>query len=152
MIFSGSDGKESACNLGDPGSIGGLGRSSGEGNGTPFQDCCLENPMDRGAWRAIVHGSQGARDDWETNNDHSCLLGPSLWSLTPWIITFRVRVRVRGRWYGYPHFPDEEKEARVTSDNPWVTQLAGSASLFHRAASWRWGRGWGWHRAWPAKH
>ena len=46
----GSDGKASACNVGDPGSIPGLGRSPGEGNGNPFQDSCLENPMDRGAW------------------------------------------------------------------------------------------------------
>ena len=44
----GSDGKESACNAGDPGSIPGSGRSPGEGNGNPLQDYCLENPMDRG--------------------------------------------------------------------------------------------------------
>ena len=48
--------KESACNAGDLGSIPGLGRSPGEGNGNPLQYCCLENPIDRGAWRAIVHG------------------------------------------------------------------------------------------------
>ena len=46
----GSDGKASACNEGDPGSIPGLGRSPGEGNGNPLQHSCLENPMDRGAW------------------------------------------------------------------------------------------------------
>ena len=51
-----SIGKESACNSGDSGSIPGLGRSPGEGNGNPFQYSCLENPMDRGAWQAIVHG------------------------------------------------------------------------------------------------
>ena len=43
----GSDGKESACNAGDAGSIPGLGRSPGEGNGYPLQYSCLENPMDR---------------------------------------------------------------------------------------------------------
>ena len=43
----GSDGKESAWNARDPGSIPGLGRSRGEGNGKPLQDSCLENPMDR---------------------------------------------------------------------------------------------------------
>ena len=52
----GSDGKKSACNAGDSGSIPGLGRSPGEGNGDPLQYPCLENSMDRGAWRAIVHG------------------------------------------------------------------------------------------------
>ena len=47
---SGPVGKESAYNTGDPGSIPGLGRSSGEGNGNPLQSSCLENPMDGGAW------------------------------------------------------------------------------------------------------
>ena len=46
----GSDGKVSVYNVGDPGSIPGLGRSTGEGNGNPLQYYCLENPMDRGAW------------------------------------------------------------------------------------------------------
>ena len=46
----GSDGKASARNAGDPGSIPGLGRSPGEGNGNPLQHSCLENPMDGGAW------------------------------------------------------------------------------------------------------
>ena len=46
----------SACNAGDLGLIPGLGRSPGEGNGNPLQYSCLENPMDRGAWWAIVHG------------------------------------------------------------------------------------------------
>ena len=44
----GSDGEMSAYNTGDPGLIPGLGRSSGEGNGNPLQDSCLENPMDGG--------------------------------------------------------------------------------------------------------
>ena len=52
----GLDGKESTCNAGDLGSILGSGRSPGEGNGYPLQYSCLENPMDRGAWRATVHG------------------------------------------------------------------------------------------------
>ena len=52
----GSDGKESAYNVRDPGSIPGLGRSSGEANGYPLQYSCLENSMDRGAWWATVHG------------------------------------------------------------------------------------------------
>ena len=49
-------GKVSACNAGDLGSIPGLGRFPGKGNGNPLQYPCLENPMDRGAWWAIVHG------------------------------------------------------------------------------------------------
>ena len=57
----GSEGKASARNAGDTGSIPGSGRSPGEGNGNPFQYSCLENPMDRGAWRATVHGVAKSR-------------------------------------------------------------------------------------------
>ena len=57
MGFPGdSDGKESACNAGDLGSIPGLERSPGEAHGYPLWYSCLENSMDRGAWWAIVHG------------------------------------------------------------------------------------------------
>ena len=57
MGFSGdSDGRESSSNAGDMGSIPGLGRSPGERNGYPLQYPCLENPIDRGAWQAIIHG------------------------------------------------------------------------------------------------
>ena len=52
----GSDGEVSVCNAGDPGSIPGLGRFPGEGNGSPLQYSCLENPMDTGAWQATLHG------------------------------------------------------------------------------------------------
>ena len=52
----GSEGKASACNAGGLGSIPGSGRSPGEGNGNPLQYSCLENPMDRGACWATVHG------------------------------------------------------------------------------------------------
>ena len=55
-IPGGSDGKESASNAGDLGSIPGSGRSPGEENGYPLQYSCLENPMDRGAWQATVLG------------------------------------------------------------------------------------------------
>ena len=61
--LGGSNGKASVYNAGDPGSIPGLGRSPGEGNGSPLQDCCLENPMDRGAWQATAHGSQRVGHD-----------------------------------------------------------------------------------------
>ena len=54
----GSEGKESAYNTGDLGSIPGSRRSPGVGNSNPLQYSCLENLMDRGAWQATVHGSQ----------------------------------------------------------------------------------------------
>ena len=55
-VCGGSDGKEAACNAEDLSLIPGLGRSPGEGNGNPLQHSGLENPMDRRAWRATVHG------------------------------------------------------------------------------------------------
>ena len=58
-----SDSKESACNAGDPGSIPGPGRSSGEGHGNPLQYSCLENHRDRGAWWEQSIESQRVRHD-----------------------------------------------------------------------------------------
>ena len=58
-IYMRGSGKESTCNAGDirdTGSIPGLGRSPGEGHDNPLQYSCLENPTDRGAWWATVHG------------------------------------------------------------------------------------------------
>ena len=55
-LTDGSDVKVSAYNVGDPGSIPGLGRSPGEGNGNPLQYSCLENPMDGEIWWVTVHG------------------------------------------------------------------------------------------------
>ena len=52
----GSDGKESACNAGDPGSIPGLGMTLEKGMANPLQYSCLEKSMDRGTWRATIHG------------------------------------------------------------------------------------------------
>ena len=69
----GSDGKESACSVRDLGSIPGSGRSPGEEHGNALQYSCLENPMDRGAWQATVHGvakSQTQLNHWHTYMDH----------------------------------------------------------------------------------
>ena len=63
ILNGGSDSKASVYNVGDPGSTPGLGRSSGKGNGTPLQYSCLENPVDRGAWWATVHGVTRGRHD-----------------------------------------------------------------------------------------
>ena len=57
----GAEVKAFACSVGDLGSIPGSGRSPGEGNGYPLQYSCLENPMDRGAWWATVHGVAKSR-------------------------------------------------------------------------------------------
>ena len=60
-FLGGLDGKTSAYNVGDTGSIPGSERSPGEGNGNPLQYSCLENPTDRGHWQATVHGVAKSR-------------------------------------------------------------------------------------------
>ena len=77
----GSDGKESACNAGDRGLIPRLGRSPGKGNGNPFGFSCLENPMDRGAWLAIVHwvaNSWTQLSDYESESESHAVVSNSL--------------------------------------------------------------------------
>ena len=68
----GSDGEESTCNAGYLGSIPGSGRSPGEGNDNLLQYSCLENPMDRGARWATVHGIAKELDTTERLNFHFC--------------------------------------------------------------------------------
>ena len=71
-------GKESACQAGDAGSTPGSGTSPGEGNGNPLQYSCLGNPMNRGDWRATVHGvakSQTRLSDYIHDNSNAFLLG-----------------------------------------------------------------------------
>ena len=91
----GSDSKESTCNAGNVGSIPGLGRPPGEGNGNPLQYSCLENPLDRGAWWATVHGVARVGYDWATDTQrltHRLLqcrcLAKSWW--TEMLICFRL--------------------------------------------------------------
>ena len=74
-----SDSKESACSAGDPGSSPGSGRSPGEGHGNPLQCSCLENPTDRGAWRASVHGVAESRTRLKQLGTHPCM---SLFAVT----------------------------------------------------------------------
>ena len=94
----GLDGKESACNVGDLGSIPGLRRSTGEGNIYPLQYSYLENSMDRGAWQTPVHGV--AKNWTRLRNSHFHLWGCCLWLwLSPIYGTHVSRLqvcRVRG--------------------------------------------------------
>ena len=79
----GSEGKQSVCNAEDPGSIPGLERSPGEGNGNPLQYSCLENSMDRGTWWATVHGVTGS-DRTEQLTLHFSVYIPHLYPFICW--------------------------------------------------------------------
>ena len=91
-VFPGdSDGKESACDMRDPGLIPGSGRSPGEGNGYPLQYSCLENPMDRRSWWATVQGVVN-RHDW-VSNTFTCF--KIIWCLaTQWHVHIIMALRV----------------------------------------------------------
>ena len=70
-FLGGSEGEESACNVGDQGSIPGSGRSPGEGNSNPLQYSCLENSMDREAWQATVHGVAKSQTTLSDSRTHT---------------------------------------------------------------------------------
>ena len=80
-VPGGSDGKASAYNAGDLGSIPGSGRSPGEGNGNPLQYSCLENPMDGGAWWATVHG---VAKSWTRLSDFTLIMVVVTWVVVTW--------------------------------------------------------------------
>ena len=124
-----SVGKESACNAGDLGSIPGSGRSPGEGNGNPLQYSCLENLMDRGAWRATVHGVTRVGHDLATKLP--TILGPSLvaqrvkclpamWETRfhPWIGKIPRRRKCDPLWYSCLENPTG-RERSLVGYSPW---------------------------------
>ena len=78
-----SAGKESACDAGDSGSIPGSRRSPGKGNSNPLQYSCLENPTDRRAWRATVHGVARVGHDLVTKPPLLDMLFIRYWSKDP---------------------------------------------------------------------
>ena len=102
-------GKESTCQAGDMGSIPWLGRSPREGNGYPLQYSCLENSMDRGAWRATVHG---VAESWTEHASHAiyAVLGEPWWphlsvaSVPSKLLMGQEWLSFRGEW-AIPHTP-----------------------------------------------
>ena len=93
----GPDGKESACNVGDPSSILGSGRCAGGGHGNPLQYSRLENPMDRGAWGAAVHRVANSQTQLNDEHFHSQECSACVSSLSP----FTERERA---WVCLPQF------------------------------------------------
>ena len=95
MFPGGSDVKESACNAGDPGSIPGLGRYFGEGNGNPFQYPCLEHSMDRGAC-GLYMGLQRVRHDTTEQLTHTPSASPEV--ITIWSISRYCQLSLGEKW------------------------------------------------------
>ena len=91
----------SACNAGDPGSITGLGRSLGEGNGNPLQYSCLENPMNKGAWRAAVNGVVGVGHDLATKPPTSTIHEPWFYYLIICLRAFSIIVYISSHAFSY---------------------------------------------------
>ena len=91
----GSEVKVSACSAGDPGSIPGLGKSPGEGNGNPLRYSCLENPMDGGAWWATAHG---VAKSWTRLSDFTCpprCNNPECLHITKYILSNKIGPQLR---------------------------------------------------------
>ena len=96
----GSEGKASACNAGDCSSIPGSGRSPGQGNGNPLRYSCLENPTDRGAWWATVHGvtkSQTRLSDFTSQP----YLGSAINGLKFWIKVYKEKFLLKKKYFKY---------------------------------------------------
>ena len=112
-----SVGKESACNAGDLGSIPGSGRYPGEGNGNPLQYSRLENPMDRGVWRATAHGIARVGHDLATK--------------PPWRFSIDYENICKTRCWialwgseGALHSGDENCSLKEKSESPWSVQVS----------------------------
>ena len=90
----GSDGKVSACNAGDPGLIPGSGRSPGEGNGTPLQYSCLENPID--GWRSLAGCSPRGRKESDTTERLHFHFSPQRKTLSKWR---KLEDSILNRWW-----------------------------------------------------
>ena len=112
-------GKESACNAGNLGSFPELGKSLGEGNGNPLQYSCLENPRDRGAWQAIVHGVA------ELDTTARLTLFPARRQKVTWGL---FKCWVSGRWIHPQGRSDHFQECGLTCVS--IVANYGSWSLF----------------------
>ena len=122
----GSAAKNLPANAGEAGSIPGSGRSPGEGNGNPLQDSCLENPMDRGAWHAIVYGTEKSqtwlKQQYHPDNSEQSLHLKSVASISfkfplPYNATdvhvpeIRIWIWI---WLRGQHFSDYQRNIKVT--------------------------------------
>ena len=124
----------SAIDVRDTGLTHGLGRSPGERHGHPLQDSCLENPMDRGAWRATVHGGHTELDTTETTcalheAQHSLNMKVKVAQLCPTFydpMDYRVHVNLQARILEWVAFPF----SRGSSQSRGQTQVSRIAGEF----------------------
>ena len=110
-LGAGSDGKESACNTGDPGVTPGSERSPGEGNGYPIQYSCLENPITRGAWRATVDGIA----ELDTTEQLTHYVKAQYWELYICSCLILTIIQRGSRYYFYPHLTNKDTEVQAPS-------------------------------------
>ena len=113
LILKRLDGKESACNAGDLGSIPGSGRFLGEGNGNPLQYSCLKNSTDRGVWWAIVHRVK-KRHTWETTISLSKFLSH---------LTVKYPRALRETWIGSLGWEDLLEKGMATHCNIFAWRI-----------------------------
>ena len=95
----------SAGDIRDLGSVPGSGRSPGRGHGNPLQYSCLENPMDRGAWQATVHGVTKSRTQLKWLIMHECLFSALLWHIRKWGL----------KWSGFKGSKLKKNKKRLTA-------------------------------------
>ena len=118
------DGKEPSCNVGDRGSIPGSGRAPGQGNCYPLQYSYLKNSMDRGAWRATVHGSQRVWHNWATNT-YGQSFENNILNIFYTINTYSFKIDERLEWKRYntyKHFLNDEY-LLLPSTRQWFLRL-----------------------------
>ena len=132
--------KESACRCGAAGSIPGLGRSPGRGNGNPLQYFCLESPVDRGTWWAIVHGVTKSRillSDWAHTHTFMCE-----WDLRAPILNFHFLSFLFSifcfmfPWLCHPVIPRFQRECYTSSSDFYSMKILPSyLSTSHKQQS-----------------
>ena len=107
----GLDVKESACRAGGPGPIPGSGRSSGEGNGYPLQYSCLGNPINRGAWWAIIHGVSKCWTEQLTHahNWFQSVHAQPLYQLPLYVLRFEEPA-LKGSWWSWNKALQEQED------------------------------------------
>ena len=107
--------KESACNAGDPGSFPRSGRSTGERNDNLLQYSCLENPIDRGTWWAIIHGVARVGRDLLTKPQQvsAVVLSWEVEKWSPWILTLPLPSELRGLLGRNSISEDAEQDALI---------------------------------------